>query len=97
MLQANAVYERNNITIYNMGNIVRLCERTVDERWRKYDVIFASECKTASLRFLSYMYRRGHMVSLSAPLHVWHLDPASLCALSNPPGQGYVCERSDMW
>jgi hypothetical protein len=60
--QAETEYERNNLKIYNMGNVVRMCERAVEERWKGYDVIFESEVKTASSKFFANMYRRGHMV-----------------------------------
>jgi hypothetical protein len=63
-----------------MRTLVRLCERAVEDRWWKYDVMFDSEVLTISGRFGKIMKRRGHTVRPSC--WVYSLDWVLLCCLA---------------
>lgn len=65
LLQAEKDHKDHIPDLINMNKVVRMCEVACDEQWRKYDMVFESELRTASDKFYRYMYRRGHMVRLS--------------------------------
>lgn len=54
--------KQNDRAVVNMLTVVNMCVKAVQERWQKYDDLFASVSDTVSLKFSSYMHRRGHMV-----------------------------------
>lgn len=61
-LQAEVEFKQNDRAVVNMLTVVNMCVKAVQERWQKYDDLFESVSGTVSLKFSSYMHRRGHMV-----------------------------------
>jgi DNA-binding helix-hairpin-helix protein with protein kinase domain len=64
--QADAEWRRHEPSVRNIRQVVRITDKAVRERWKKYDELFDHVSSTVSNKFMAYMHRRGHAVRNNA-------------------------------
>jgi hypothetical protein len=62
LFQADAEWRRHEPSVRNIRQVVRITDKAVRERWKKYDELFDHVSSTVSGKFMAYMHRRGHAV-----------------------------------